>query len=113
MPDPGTPAILSGFAGRIADSGRDPVPHMKEAVAIAKAKPKAEILWASPREVLNIFQADGVGCHIITLTNDVIKKLSSVGINLDRFSLETVRMFYDDASAAGYRIATAETNAAE
>ena len=111
--DPETPAILSVFGGRVADSGRDPVPHMKEAVAIAAAKPKAEVLWASPRELLNIFQADAVGCHIITVTNDVIKKLANVGKDLDVFSLETVRMFYDDASAAGYRIATAETNAAE
>lgn len=111
--DPGTPAILSVFAGRIADSGRDPVPHMREAVDIAKAKPKAEVLWASPRELLNIFQADEVGCHIITVTNDVIRKLSNVGKALDVFSLETVRMFYDDASAAGYTIATSETDAAE
>ena len=111
--DPATPAILSVFAGRVADSGRDPIPHMKEAVGIATAKPKAEVLWASPRELLNIFQADEVGCHIITVTNDVIKKLTGVGKDLDVFSLETVKMFYDDASAAGYTIATAETGAAE
>ena len=110
---PDTPAILSVFAGRIADSGRDPVPHMKEAVDIAKAKPKAEVLWASPRELLNIYQADEVGCHIITVTNDVIKKLANVGKDLDVFSLETVKMFYDDASAAGYTITIPETDAAE
>jgi len=110
---PGTPAILSVFAGRVADSGRDPIPHMEQAVAIVKAKPKAEILWASPRELLNILQADAVGCHIITVTNDVIKKLSNVGKDLDVFSLETVKMFYDDALAAGYTIATAESGSAE
>ena len=110
--DPGTPAILSVFAGRVADSGRDPVPHMMEVVDIAKAKPKSEVLWASPRELLNIFQADEVGCHIITGTNDVIKKLSNVGKDLGEFSLETVKMFYDDA-AAGYAIDMTETDAAE
>ena len=111
--DPGTPAILSVFAGRVADTGRDPMPHMKSAVDIAKAKPKSELLWASPRELLNIFQADEVGCHIITVTNDVLKKLSNVGKDLGVFSRETVRMFYDDATAAGYTIDTAETDAAE
>jgi len=111
--NPETPAILSVFAGRVADSGRDPVPHMKEAVAIASAKPKAEILWASPRELLNIFQADEVGCHIITVTNDVIKKLANVGKDLEVFSRETVQMFYDDAQAAGYSIATKKTDAGE
>jgi len=111
--DPGTPAILSVFAGRVADSGRDPVPHMMEVVDIAKAKPKSEVLWASPRELLNIFQADEVGCHIITVTNDVIKKLSNVGKDLGEFSLETVKMFYDDAAAAGYAIDMTATDAAE
>ena len=104
--DPATPAILSVFAGRIADTGVDPVPHMHAAVAIAKAKPKAEVLWASPRELLNIFQADEVGCHIITVTHDVLKKLSGVGKDLATFSLETVVMFYKDAQAAGYTIDT-------
>ena len=111
--DPGTPAILSVFAGRVADSGRDPVPHMMEVVDIAKAKPKSEVLWASPRELLNIFKADEVGCHINTVTNDVIKKLSNVGKDLGEFSLETVKMFYDDAAAAGYAIDMTETDAAE
>jgi transaldolase len=101
-----TPAIISVFAGRIADTGRDPVPIMAEAVQIMKAKPKAELIWASPRELLNIFQADAVGCHIITATNDILKKLSLVGKDLDQYSLETVEMFYKDASAAGYKIAT-------
>ena len=104
--DAETPAILSVFAGRVADSGRDPVPHMKKAVEIAAAKSNAEILWASPREFLNIFQADAVGCHIITVTNDVLKKLSGIGKDLEAFSLETVKMFYDDAAAAGYTIDT-------
>ena len=104
--DAETPAILSVFAGRVADSGRDPVPHMKKAIEIAAAKPNAEILWASPRELLNIFQADAVGRHIITVTNDVLKKLSGIGKDLEAFSLETVKMFYDDAAAAGYTIDT-------
>lgn len=102
--NPETPAILSIFAGRIADTGFDPVPLMKEAVNIASAKPKAEVLWASPRELLNIFQADEVGCHIITVTPDVLKKLSGVGKDLATFSLETVSMFYNDAKTAGYTI---------
>lgn len=103
---PATPAIISVFAGRIADTGRDPVPLMAEAVKIMKARPKAELIWASPRELLNIFQADSIGCHIITATNDILKKLSLVGKDLAGYSLETVEMFYKDASAAGYRIAT-------
>jgi transaldolase len=104
--DSNTPAILSIFAGRIADTGFDPVPLMREAVKIAQSKPKSEILWASPRELLNIFQADEVGCHIITVTHDVIKKLTGVGKDLTVFSLETVSMFYRDAQAAGYTIET-------
>ncbi|KKT67286.1 MAG: Transaldolase [Candidatus Curtissbacteria bacterium GW2011_GWC1_44_33] len=100
-----TPAIISVFAGRIADTGRDPMPMMAEAVHIMKAKPKAELIWASPRELLNVFQADSVGCHIITATNDILKKLSLVGKDLDQYSLETVEMFYKDAQAAGYNIA--------
>jgi transaldolase len=103
---PDTSAIISVFAGRIADTGRDPVPLMAEAVKIMRAKPKAELIWASPRELLNIFQADAIGCHIITATNDILKKLSLVGKDLDTYSLETVEMFYKDAKAAGYTIAT-------
>ena len=102
---PGTPAIISVFAGRIADTGVDPVPMMAQAVKIMKAKPKAELIWASPRELLNIFQADAVGCHIITVTNDVLAKLGLVGKSLDDYSLETVEMFRRDAVAAGYTIA--------
>jgi len=106
---PQTAAIISVFAGRIADTGRDPVPVMAEAVRIMKAKPKAELIWASPRELLNIFQADSIGCHIITATNDILKKLSLVGKDLSDYSLETVEMFYKDATAAGYKIALKKT----
>ena len=99
------PAFISVFAGRVADTGLDPVPMMAEAVRIMKEKPKAELIWASPRELLNVFQADSVGCHIITATNDILKKLSLVGKDLNSYSLDTVKMFYNDALAAGYRIA--------
>jgi transaldolase len=105
--NPDVPAIVSIFAGRIADSGIDPVPLMAEAVRIVKAsRPKAEVLWASPRELLNVIQADEVGCGIITVTGDIIKKLSLIGKDQDAYSLETVKMFYNDASAAGFRIDT-------
>jgi transaldolase len=97
-------AYVSVFAGRIADTGRDPVPLMAEAVAILGPQANIQLIWASPRELLNVFQADGVGCHVITATADVLKKLSSVGKDLDEFSLETVRMFHDDAEHAGYRL---------
>lgn len=99
-----TPAIISIFAGRIADTGRDPVPIMAHAVKVMQSKPKAELIWASPRELLNIFQADEVGCHIITATNDILKKLQLIGKDLNAFSLETVEMFYKDAQAAGFSI---------
>lgn len=105
---PGTDAILSLFAGRIADTGVDPVPIVRQAVEISAAKPKAEVLWASPREILNLFQADEAGCHIITVTNDMLKKLSNIGKNLSLFSRETVEMFFNDASAAGYAISLPE-----
>jgi len=108
---PKTPAIVSVFAGRIADTGIDPVPLMAEAVKILKAKPRAELIWASPRELLNIFHADAVGCHIITVTNDILAKLNLVGKNQDDYSLETVQMFHRDAAAAGYSINTAGTGA--
>lgn len=101
---PDTPAIISVFAGRIADTGRDPMPLMAEAVKIMRDKPKAELIWASPRELLNIFHADAIGCHIITATNDILKKLSLVGKDLEHYSLDTVEMFYKDAQAAGYKI---------
>ena len=99
-----TPAIISVFAGRIADTGVDPVPMMRKALKIVQAKPKAELLWASPRELLNIIQADEIGCHIITATNDILNKLSLLGKDHANYSLETVEMFYRDASAAGYTI---------
>ena len=110
---PGTPAIVSVFAGRIADTGRDPVPLMAEAVNILASRPRAELIWASPRELLNIFQAESIGCHIITATNDVLKKLSLVGKDLAGYSLETVEMFHKDAKAAGYTIETRESAAAK
>lgn len=102
--DPNVPAIVSVFAGRIADTGRDPVPLMREAAEIVRARPKARLLWASPRELLNIFQAEECGCHIITVTGDILKKLNMVGKSLDELSLDTVKMFYNDASAAGFRL---------
>jgi len=97
-------SVISVFAGRIADTGKDPVPHMQAALEIIKLAPNAELIWASPREVLNIFQADAIGCHIITVTNDILKKLKTVGKNLDDFSLETVEMFHNDARNAGFKI---------
>ena len=101
---PNTSAIISVFAGRIADTGVDPVPVMAHAVRVMKSKPLAELIWASPRELLNIFQADAIGCHIITATNDILKKLSLVGKNLDAYSLETVDMFFKDAKASNFSI---------
>lgn len=100
------PAIVSVFAGRVADTGRDPVPMMQRAVEILQSRPKAKLLWASPREILNLFHADQVGCHIITATDDVLRKISLLGKDLTEYSLETVEMFYRDAAAAGYKIAS-------
>jgi len=97
----GTPSCVSVFAGRIADTGRDPLPLMQEALTILKAVPQAELIWASPRELLNVFQADAIGCHIITVTNDILKKIDLAGKDLDEYSLETVKMFHSDAVAAG------------
>jgi transaldolase len=102
--DPDVPAIISVFAGRIADTGLDPIPHMKACKAALKSRPKAELLWASPREVLNVFQADAIGCDIITCTNDMIGKLSLAGKDLTEYSRDTVQMFYRDATAAAYSI---------
>ncbi|MCI0637156.1 MAG: transaldolase, partial [Actinobacteria bacterium] len=105
---PGTPAIVSVFAGRIADTGVDPVPIRRAARDIlVAARPRAELLWASPRELLNVFQADEVGCHIITATDDILAKLPLIGKDLDDYSLETVEMFRRDAVAASYAIAPA------
>ena len=102
--DPNVPSYVSVFAGRIADTGRDPLPLMIAAVNLLKAAPAAELIWASPRELLNIFQADQIGCHVITVTHDILKKLSHVGYDLDAYSLDTVRMFYDDALSAGFKL---------
>lgn len=100
-----TPAIVSVFAGRIADSGIDPVPLMSRAAdQLRAARPKAELLWASPREVLNILHADAAGCGVITVTNDLLKKLTLFGKDQNQYSLETVQMFYNDARSAGYTI---------
>jgi transaldolase len=100
----GAPSFLSVFAGRIADAGVDPIPIMREALHIMRAAPAAELIWASPRELLNLVQADSIGCHIITMTHDLLQKLPSLGKDLDQFSLETVRMFHQDAVSAGFQL---------
>jgi transaldolase len=100
----GPPAKISVFAGRIADTGRDPVPLMAAAVEVLRPCPNLELIWASPRELLNIFQADAIGCHIITATPDILRKLDLIGKDLHEYSLDTVRMFYEDARKAGYRL---------
>lgn len=100
----GPPAIVSVFAGRVADTGRDPVPHMAAAVACVRSYPNIELIWASPRELLNIIQADAIGCHIITVTQDIVKKLHLIGKDLHEYSLDTVKMFHDDARNVGYTL---------
>jgi transaldolase len=100
----GAPSYISVFAGRIADAGVDPVPIMARAVQIMEQAPRSELIWASPREILNLVQANEVGCHIITITHDLLRKLDGLGKSLEQFSLETVRMFHDDALAAGYTL---------
>ena len=100
----GPPACVSVFAGRIADTGRDPVPLMAAAVQLLAMYPHVELIWASPRELLNIFHADQVGCHIITVTHDLLKKLALVGKDLEEYSLDTVKMFRNDAVKAGFRL---------
>ena len=100
----GSSSFVSVFAGRIADTGVDPVPLMKRALEILKPVSNAELLWASPREVLNVYQAESIGCHIITATNDILNKLDLKGKDLEEYSLETVQMFFDDAQQAGYRL---------
>jgi transaldolase len=102
--DPIVPSFVSVFAGRIADTARDPIPIMAAAVEMLRILPASELIWASPRELLNIFQSDQIGCHIITVTNDILKKLSLVGYDLDKYSLDTVNMFYKDALEAGYQL---------
>jgi transaldolase len=103
----GAPAYVSVFAGRVADTGRDPVPLMAAAVEVLKDSPNAELIWASPRELLNVFQANAVGCHVVTATNDISNKLELLGKDLAEYSLETVRMFYSDASASGFDLPSA------
>ncbi len=101
----GCPAsCISVFAGRIADTGRDPLPIMREAVDMLRSCGNLELIWASPRELLNVFQADSIGCHIITATNEILNKLSLVGKDLNEYSLETVKMFRDDAVRAGFEL---------
>jgi transaldolase len=109
---PNVPAVVSVFAGRIADTGRDPIPLMVESLRVLKPRPKAELLWASPREVLNIFQGDEIGCHIITVAPDHLKKLSLVGKDLDAYSRDAVIAFHKDATAAGFDIPIAAKRAA-
>ena len=102
--NPTVPSSVSIFAGRIADTGRDPLPVMAAAVELLKVAPAAQLIWASPRELLNIFQADSIGCHVITVTSDILKKLPLVGYDLETFSLDTVKMFYNDALSAGFSL---------
>lgn len=100
----GPPSCISVFAGRIADSGRDPVPIMRAALAIMASEPQLELIWASPRELFNIVQAHEIGCHIITVTTDLIAKTGTLGKDLDEFSIDTVKMFHSDALAAGFTL---------
>ena len=100
----GPPSNISVFAGRIADAGVDPIPTMEKALAVMSANPELELIWASPREVLNIVQADAIGCHIITVTHDLLAKLPGLGRDLTEFSLDTVKMFVGDALAADYQL---------
>ena len=100
----GPPACVSVFAGRIADTGVDPIPLMREAVEILAPHPNLELIWASPRELLNIVQADSIGCHIITATNDILAKLTLLGKDLSEYSLDTVTMFHRDAAASGFSL---------
>jgi len=100
----GPGGYVSVFAGRIADSGRDPIPIMRDALERLAPHPHEELIWASPREVLNVVQADAIGCHVITVTDEILKRLPNLGRELDEYSLDTVRMFYRDAQAAGYTL---------
>jgi transaldolase len=102
--DVSTPSYVSVFAGRIADTGMDPVPIMANAVQMLRSNEKAELIWASPRELINVFQANEIGCQVITATSDIINKLKMVGYDLNEYSLDTVKMFYEDAKLAGYSI---------
>lgn len=99
-----TPAYISVFAGRVADTGVDAFAVMREAKYLVKFKPNIEIIWASPRELYNIFQADAAGVDIITVSNDILKKLPLIGKDLDEYSLDTVKMFYEDGKKAGFML---------
>ncbi len=99
-----TAAFVSVFAGRVADSGRDPIPILVDCLAVLRDLPLVELIWASPREILNIIQAHEIGCDIITVTHDLLQKLPTLGKGLDEFSLDTVKMFHRDAGAAGYEL---------
>jgi transaldolase len=101
---PDVPSYVSVFAGRIADTGVDPIPLMSDVISKLDRLDKCEVIWASPRELLNIFHADSIGCHVITVTNDILKKIHLIGRDLSEYSLETVQMFYDDAVSAGYKL---------
>jgi transaldolase len=100
----GAASYISIFAGRIADTGRDPIPLMKSALELMAANTNSQLVWASPRELLNIFQADAIGCHIVTITSDIVRKIPLIGKDLHDLSLETVQMFYDDAARSGYKL---------
>jgi transaldolase len=102
--EPTVPSYVSVFAGRVADTGVDPVPLMSAAVELLKIAPAAELIWASPRELLNILQADNIGCHVITVTSDILNKLQLIGYDLDDYSLDTVKMFFNDAVSAGFKL---------
>lgn len=102
--NPTVPSYVSIFAGRVADTGVDPIPLMMQSLSILKALPLTELIWASPRELLNIFQADQIGCHIITVTQDILKKLDIIDYDLNEYSLDTVKMFFNDAVVAGYKL---------
>jgi len=103
----GAPSFVSVFAGRIADTGRDPIPIMKDVLRILTASPSSELIWASPRELLNLIQAHEIGCHVITMTGDLLAKVELLGKDLDQYSLDTVKMFFEDANRSGLRVADA------
>jgi transaldolase len=102
--NPEVSSYISVFAGRIADTARDPINVMKQCLETIATNVNSELIWASPRELLNVFQANDIGCHVITATNDILKKLDLVGKNLEEYSIETVQMFFQDAKSSGYTI---------
>jgi transaldolase len=102
--NPDIPSFISIFAGRIADTGRDPVPILEESIALLKNNINAEVIWASPRESLNVVQANAIGCHVITATSEILAKIEKFGYPLEKYSLDTVRMFFQDAQASGFKL---------